>query len=523
MVRASELSINESASALQMADTIFGDGVAVVGASYTGDSRSSGIYTNADSIMPGVAPSDTGVILSTGQAEKITNSWGEANRSSNTTSSSRGPNGMDEFDDLAGNRTFDASFLDVDIIPDSDVLTMNFVFLSEEYPEYVGSAFNDMVGVWSNGSVVPVTVGDTSVDNINMTSHYNLFVDNTQDAFNTEMDGFTITLKLIIPVIPGEVNSIRIGIADVGDSAFDSNLMISSGSIQTELIANDDMLDLVINGSKTLDVLANDSNSTGGTLTITHINGVAVVAGDTVTLATGQQITLNADGTFQVAADGDEEEILFTYEVASSAGETDIGFVTLNTIPCFVAGTMIMTPDGERPVESLTPGTLVMTHDDGAQPVRWLGRRTVAATGQFAPIRIAAGTFGAHRDLLVSPQHRILLQDERADLLFGETEVLVAAKDLVNDLTVRPAEGGEVDYVHVLFDRHQVIWSQGMLTESFLPGPHVLGQFEQEALDEICALFPELNPATGDGYSPAARRMLRTYEAQALVGTVRAA
>ncbi|MEM7295910.1 MAG: 2,3,4,5-tetrahydropyridine-2,6-carboxylate N-succinyltransferase, partial [Pseudomonadota bacterium] len=66
------------------------------------------------------------------------------------------------------------------------------------------------------------------------------------------------------------------------------------------------------------------------------------------------------------------------------------------------------------------------------------------------------------------------------------------------------------------FDRHQLIYSEGLVTESFLPGPTVLSDMERDVLDEITGLFPELDPATGHGYSPAARPLLKSYETQVL-------
>ncbi|WP_201722215.1 Hint domain-containing protein, partial [Sulfitobacter sp. HI0023] len=77
-------------------------------------------------------------------------------------------------------------------------------------------------------------------------------------------------------------------------------------------------------------------------------------------------------------------------------------------------------------------------------------------------------TFGTHRDLLVSPLHRVLIRDSLAALLFGEDEVLIAARDLVNDRSVLRKPGGDVTYVHLMFDRHQVVFSEGLATESFL-------------------------------------------------------
>jgi len=235
-----------------------------------------------------------------------------------------------------------------------------------------------------------------------------------------------------------------------------------------------------------------------------------------VALPNGQTVTLNADGTFTVDADSDEEIAPFTYTI-SDGTNTDTAFVTVNTIPCFVAGTMILTPEGEKPVETLEPGDLVLTHDNGAQPLRWIGQRSVKAEGDLAPVRIAAHTFGVHRTLLVSPQHRILIQDAVSELLFGEPQVLISAKHLLNDKTVTRQVGGMVDYVHLLFDEHQVVFSAGLPTESFLPGSQTADFFEEEVLKEICSIFPEIDPKTGDGYSPSARRILKRHEAEVLM------
>ncbi len=516
-VTASELSINTNASADAMANTIFGDGVQIVAgtADYTGDNRSSGIFSGGDTTSPGVTPSDSGVILTTGRTSSFTNSSGDPNRSSQTTTSSSGQNNNSDFNSAAGTRTYDASYLDVDFIPDGDYVTMQFVFASEEYPEYVNSIYQDIVAVWINGSLVELEVGDGDADpgNVNSSTNENLFISNANDDYNTEADGFTVTMTLTIPVNADTVNSIRIGIADVGDSSYDSWLLIAADSVQSSLVALEDSATVYPNGTVTLDVTANDQAS--GTLTITEINGVAVVAGDTVNLNTGQSVTLNANGTLTVIGDGDIEDFNFTYSVTDGTN-TDTAFVQIESVPCFVAGTLIRTPEGQKPVESLRPGDLVTTKDDGNQPIRWAGARTVPATGDLAPVHIRADTFGRHDDLYVSPQHRILIQDSLAELLFGEGEVLVAAKDLINDRSITRLQAPNVTYVHIMFDRHQVIYSQGLETESFLPGPQSTNILDQQTLDEICRIFPELDPTSGAGYSPAARRTLRHYEAQLL-------
>lgn len=185
-------------------------------------------------------------------------------------------------------------------------------------------------------------------------------------------------------------------------------------------------------------------------------------------------------------------------------------------VPCFVAGTLIATPDGERAAEALSPGDLVLTKDHGAQPLRWLGTRRVEGAGDFAPIHIRANTFGAHRDLLVSPLHRILIRDTLAELLFGESEVLVAARDLVNDHSVRRRPMDRVTYVHLLFDQHEVIFSQGLETESFLPGPQTKAYFEDTIMTEIYAIFPVLETHLDCDNTTTARPTLKRYEADLL-------
>ena len=302
----------------------------------------------------------------------------------------------------------------------------------------------------------------------------------------------------------------------MSDANYDSSVLIAGDSVQSALVANNDAITMGANWTSTLDVLGNDTGPAGSTLVITHINNQPVSVGSSVTLSTGQVVTVNADGTLSITSDNTAETVNFTYTVTAASGLSDTAFVTVNQVPCFVAGTLIMTPDGERPVESLMTGELVVSKAVGPQPLRWIGKRRVAALGDMAPIRIAATTFGTHRTLLVSPLHRVLVRDALAEVLFGEPEVLVAARDLVNDRSVRRIEGGSVDYVHILFDRHQVVLSEGLETESFLPGPQITQSFEAETIAEICRIFPELDPMTGDGYSPAARRVLKRFEAQLL-------
>lgn len=512
------LPVNTGASAMDMAETIFSDDVTIVSASYNGQNSSSGIYSNGDTISPGVTPSDEGVILSTGRANNFTNRWGGYNQRTNRSTDTNGENNNPEFNAVAGTNTYDASYLDVSFeASEAGQMTMQFVFASEEYPEYINSIYQDFVAVSINGDYVPLEIGDGDVDpgNINNGENESLFVNNTGGIYNTEMDGFTITMTLTFDIVEG-MNDLRIVIADVSDSQYDSSLLIAADSVQTSLIANTDLVDLPIDGTRTVDVLANDVNETGNSLTITHISGQPVTVGSPITLPSGQVITVNGDGTITFEGDSDEEEVNLTYTVDDGNGTTDVGYITINQAPCFTAGTFIRTPHGEVPVECLNVGDLVETLDCGPQPLRWIGRRKVPATGPLAPIRIMADTLGNHRELLLSPLHRVLIRNAWAELLFGEEEVLVAARDLVNDKTIRRVPGGEVEYVHLLFDDHQIIFSEKLMTESYLPGPQTASSFEPEIVAEICAIFPELDPISGEGYGKMARRGLRSFEVATL-------
>jgi hypothetical protein len=191
-------------------------------------------------------------------------------------------------------------------------------------------------------------------------------------------------------------------------------------------------------------------------------------------------------------------------------------------VPCFVAGTLIACLDGTRAVEDLRPGDMVLTRDHGPRPLLWTGARRVAGTGAFAPVRIAPGAMGNARALLVSPQHRLLVGGWRVKLLFGEDEVLAAAKDLVDGLRVTREERAEVTYVHLLLDAHEILDAEGAAAESLHLGPWVTGQLPAHARAEIAALFPDL--ATSALHGPrTARRCLRSWEARLLSGVARAA
>ena len=521
MPEASELPIQTNVSALQLAEAMFGTGIKVVNATYMGDPTSAGIYSQGDTVAPDVTPADSGVILSTGRAADFTNASGDVNLSSGTTTDTAGIDGDSRLNEIAGAPTYDGAIFQSDFIPVGSTLTMQITFSSEEYLEYVGSGFNDAVGIWVNGQKAQLTVGDgdISINNINPTTNGNLYVDNTNDIYNTEMDGFTVTLTLKAPVIPGQVNSIRIGIADGGDTAYDSNLLIAGDSIQTGVIAQADAFTVGLNDQTTVDLVGNDTNTAGGTLRITKINGIPVKAGDHVILPSGLEIVVNADGTITAVSEWDDPlgETSFSYEVTNQNGITDVGFVTGEVVPCFVEGTRIQTIRGPLPVQEIAVGDLVLTLDHGFQPVAWHGVRQVPSAGAMAAVRIPAGAFGDHGAVAVSPQHRLHFTGWRAQLYAGEEEVLVKAIHLVRaGRLAQDHSGAPVTYHHLLFARHEIISAEGLWSESYYPGPTTLSGHDPEVQQELLTLFPEL-AADPESYGPAARPEVRAHVAALLV------
>lgn len=182
-------------------------------------------------------------------------------------------------------------------------------------------------------------------------------------------------------------------------------------------------------------------------------------------------------------------------------------------VACFTQGTLIDTATGPAPIESLTAGTLIRTLDRGFQPLRAVLTRAVPGDGRFAPILFKAGALGNTRDLLTSPAHRMLISDWRAELLFGEDEVLVSARALQNDCTIIRAPRAEITYFHLLMDEHEIIFAEGIATESYQHGAFA-GDTAVET--ELAALFPDLLAAQ----SRSARTTLRGYEVAALLAMI---
>ncbi len=191
---------------------------------------------------------------------------------------------------------------------------------------------------------------------------------------------------------------------------------------------------------------------------------------------------------------------------------------------CFTPGTRIRTPDGARLIESLHEGDLIQTKDNGVQPVMWTGHRRMSGARLYAmphlrPIRFRTGALGIERpdqDLLVSPQHRMLVKGAAAQALFNVSEVLVAAEDLLNDHAIMVDQSArEVSYVHILLEAHNIVWANGLETESFHPSNTALETIALDQRDGLFAVLPTL-AQDAESYGDYARRNLSGSEAAIL-------
>ncbi|GAA3875860.1 Hint domain-containing protein [Celeribacter arenosi] len=230
---------------------------------------------------------------------------------------------------------------------------------------------------------------------------------------------------------------------------------------------------------------------------------------------------LNPENNGQAGFNG---QVTLTHAV--SGEQVNVNFHDIEKLViCFTPGTAIATPKGELPVEMLRVGDKVFTRDNGAQEIKWVGRRNLSARElerqkSLMPVLIEKGALGdglPERDLMVSPQHRILLTSERAALFFDESEVITPAKHLVGLPGISRVKPLETSYIHFLCDNHEIVLSNGSWSESFQPGANSIGGLQDDARDELFRLFPELATQSGlKGYG-AARRSLKKHETQILV------
>ena len=261
-------------------------------------------------------------------------------------------------------------------------------------------------------------------------------------------------------------------------------------------------------------------------LRLTHPEGktaAPVVAPGSQVGARGDTVDFTARLTM-MAPDGDTVELMVLHHPASGgyfalpmtpitartdytllrceARPTDIRLLDIACVS-FTRGTMITLADGRQMgIEALTPGDRVLTRDHGPQPLRWIGRATLRAIGSFAPVVISKGTLGNAGDLIVSQQHRVFLYHRKRHTGIRTAELLVQAKHLVDNEAVFLREGGFVDYFSLVFDRHEIIYAEGIPVESLMVNDTTVARLPAGLSAEVRARFPGLSQNQHFGTEP---------------------
>ncbi|WP_101066198.1 Hint domain-containing protein [Roseovarius salinarum] len=360
---------------------------------------------------------------------------------------------------------------------------------------------NDTVygGINESSANIPDTAGDPEVDN----GDDSIVAGAGDDVVFGEDDDDTIEGGLGNDTLDG-------GVDDDSISGGSGDDMITGGQGADELSGGDDRDTFVIGSAED----GTGDNVDGGT------------GGDDV-----DTLDLTGSGPFEIVnetTDPDGDSTSGTINFLDVPGGTTTGSMTFseieNIVPCFTPGTVIATPQGERRIEDLRAGDRVITRDNGLQEIRWIGRRALtgaelARASHLQPVLIRAGALGRglpERDMLVSPQHRMLISNDRTALYFEEHEVLASAKHLTAMPGIERVRANAVTYIHFMFDHHEVVLSDGAWTESFQPGEQTLDGMGAAQRDEIFDLFPELRDSEGRAAYEAARRSLKRHEAQLL-------
>ena len=305
------------------------------------------------------------------------------------------------------------------------------------------------------------------------------------------------------------------------------------GGVDDDVMDGNDGND-ILSGDQGNDVIRGGAGSdiqTGGAdrdvfIVGSNLDGIGDVIDGSETGDDYDVLDLSDAGPLRIVYDPTNPENGVVHFLDGSGNETGtLTFTNIeNVIPCFTPGTLIATPRGEVPVESLRPGDRVVTRDNGIQQIRWVGEK--ALTGQelrlnshLQPVFIKRGALGnglPEQDMMVSPNHRLLVANDRTQLYFDEHEVLVAAKHMVGTQGIHSIEAISVSYIHFMFDRHEVVLSNGAWTESFQPGDYTLKGMGNAQRNEIFELFPDLKTEKGIDDFAAARRTLKRHEARLL-------
>ncbi len=306
-----------------------------------------------------------------------------------------------------------------------------------------------------SGGTIDVSSGTVTVASaasLNQTGGAILIGDGTIETGNLTQTGATIGFNasggLLQFGIGGTTINVSMGAYGVADTVeVTSNSKLGNLTLGSFLAG--DVLEVETTGALSNGAIAYSGSDSAGTLTITGTIANSGSFSDVVHITTPGAVTPTS-GKFLLSSGSNYFEI------------------TSNVV-CFVRGTRILTATGERPVESLIQGDIVITRSGATtieRPVKWLGRRSLGIASHpkpetVAPVRIQQGAFAEnmpHTDLLVSPDHAIFVDG-----------MLICARQLINGATIRQEKGWtSVEYFHVELDAHAILLAEGLPAESYL-------------------------------------------------------
>ena len=457
----------------------------------------------------------------------------------------------------AGNDTVDASASDADITVYGNAGADTITGSTADDVIYGGND-NDTIDGGTGADGIQGGFGDDTIVLNDNFGDDTIIGDESGETIGDNIDGAGLTQDVTVTFTGAESGTISNGsdiasfaqIEKVETGSGDDTVIGNVGAQNVSTGTGNDTITTTGTGADTIDTGA---GAGAGDDTIVFSEGDSINGGEgddtftyenlgeptngSITIVGGQGGEIPDDGdpntlegdTLDLGFDADMSTLNITSTTVNIDGNTSysgsvtmddgtiLNFSEIENIICFTPGTRIATPKGARDIATLQVGDMVVTRDHGLQPIRWIQSRTVPAIDSFAPIRIRPGVVtGQERDLLVSPQHRMMFQGYRAELLFGESEVLIAAKHLIDGIQVTQDEGGEVTYIHMMFDEHEVVYAEGAATESFHPGDVGLTAISDPARYELLALFPELRTNV-NGYGQTARRCLKKHECELLI------
>ncbi|MCA2013978.1 Hint domain-containing protein [Cereibacter sphaeroides] len=331
--------------------------------------------------------------------------------------------------------------------------------------------------------------GDDTFDVFDGFGNHEIVGGETGETIGDKIDASKMTLDTTLIYTGNEAGTMTDG-GNTANFAEIENVYMGSGTDTAQVLTSTNGY---VHGGSGFDTLVLPDASEGAVVTITGTID-------------------NGDGTYSQTG----------YVVFKDGKRLD--FESFEKIICFAPGTLIDTLRGRVAVEDLVLGDKLLTRDHGYQEMTWMGRRDMTAAEMAmvpaaAPVRIAQGALGRglpERDLVVSPRHRMLISGPRAELMFGESEVLVAAVDLMGLPGVSRIVEGDVSYLHIMCARHEIIRAEGSWTESFQPALGVINALEKNTRAELLGLFPELATEAGIASFGAARPVLSGDEARAL-------